>query len=201
MCVCVLSHVQLFVTSWTVARQAPLSMGFSRQEYWTGCHLLLQALLLPSSWPRENPHLPGWQADSLPLCHLGSPRGLLLYNYSHPLVSAENWFQDPHRYPNLWILWCNTVGLPYSGLRNLDTGNSWLRIHPTSWITESMILNMKQRLVKFIKNFPLKFQNLILKLSSKVGKAQIISPVLQAEILSQREIKWLAQYRWITMGE
>ena len=31
-----LSHVQLFVTSWTVARQAPLSMEFSRQEYWSG---------------------------------------------------------------------------------------------------------------------------------------------------------------------
>ena len=29
-----LSRVQLFVTPWTVARQAPLSMGFSRQEYW-----------------------------------------------------------------------------------------------------------------------------------------------------------------------
>ena len=33
---CVLSPVQLFVTSWTVARQAPLSMEFSRQEYWSG---------------------------------------------------------------------------------------------------------------------------------------------------------------------
>ena len=31
-----LSRVQLFVTSWTVAHQAPLSMEFSRQEYWTG---------------------------------------------------------------------------------------------------------------------------------------------------------------------
>ena len=30
------SHVQLFVTPWTVARQAPLSVGFSRQEYWNG---------------------------------------------------------------------------------------------------------------------------------------------------------------------
>ena len=30
------SHVQLFVTPWTVARQAPLSMGFSRQGYWSG---------------------------------------------------------------------------------------------------------------------------------------------------------------------
>ena len=31
-----LSHVQLFATPWTVARQAPLSMGSSRQEYWIG---------------------------------------------------------------------------------------------------------------------------------------------------------------------
>ena len=30
------SHVQLFVTLWTTAQQAPLSMGFSRQEYWSG---------------------------------------------------------------------------------------------------------------------------------------------------------------------
>ena len=30
-----LSHVRLFVTPWTVARQASLSMGFSRQEYWS----------------------------------------------------------------------------------------------------------------------------------------------------------------------
>ena len=31
---CSVSHVQLFETPWTVAHQAPLSMGFSRQEYW-----------------------------------------------------------------------------------------------------------------------------------------------------------------------
>ena len=39
MCMCMqshFSHVQLFATLWTVARQAPLSMGFSRQEYWSG---------------------------------------------------------------------------------------------------------------------------------------------------------------------
>ena len=36
-CVCVLScsHVRLFATPWTIARQAPLSMGFPRQEYWS----------------------------------------------------------------------------------------------------------------------------------------------------------------------
>ena len=31
-----LSHVQLFATPWTVALHTPLSMGFSRQEYWSG---------------------------------------------------------------------------------------------------------------------------------------------------------------------
>ena len=35
-CACVLSCTQLFVTRWTVAHQASLSMGFSRQEYWSG---------------------------------------------------------------------------------------------------------------------------------------------------------------------
>ena len=33
---CVLSPVRLFVTSWTPAHQAPLSVEFSRQEYWSG---------------------------------------------------------------------------------------------------------------------------------------------------------------------
>ena len=38
-CECMVSHfsrARLFVTPWTVARQAPLSMGFSRQGYWSG---------------------------------------------------------------------------------------------------------------------------------------------------------------------
>ena len=36
LCVCVLSHVQLFVTPWTVALQTSLPMEFPRQEYWSG---------------------------------------------------------------------------------------------------------------------------------------------------------------------
>ena len=46
--VCVLSHfsrVQLFATPWTLARQAPLSMGFSRQKYWSGCHAPLHRII------------------------------------------------------------------------------------------------------------------------------------------------------------
>ena len=57
----------------TVACQAILSMGFPRQEYWSGCHFLLQRIFL-IQW--SNPGLLCllyWQADSLPLSHLGSP--------------------------------------------------------------------------------------------------------------------------------
>ena len=57
-----LSRVQLFATLWTVAGQAPLSMGFSRQEYWSG-------LPFPSPGDLPNPGIepwsPAWQADAL----------------------------------------------------------------------------------------------------------------------------------------
>ena len=43
-CECMLSHVRLLGIPWTVARQASLSMEFSRQEYWSGCHFLLQGI-------------------------------------------------------------------------------------------------------------------------------------------------------------
>ena len=35
-CMCVLSRVLLFTTPWTLAHQTPLSMGFPKQEYWSG---------------------------------------------------------------------------------------------------------------------------------------------------------------------
>ena len=64
------SRVQLFVTPWTVAHRAPLSMEFFRQEYWSG-------LPFPSTWDLPNPGIepasPAWQADSLPLMQQGSP--------------------------------------------------------------------------------------------------------------------------------
>ena len=40
------SHARLFATLWTVARHTLLSMGFSRQGYWRGCHALLQGIFL-----------------------------------------------------------------------------------------------------------------------------------------------------------
>ena len=59
-----LSRVQLFATPWTVAHQAPPSMEFSRQEYWSG-------LPFPSPGDLPNPGIepgsPALQADALPL--------------------------------------------------------------------------------------------------------------------------------------
>ena len=65
-----LSHIRLFVTPWTVAHQAPLSMGFSRQEYWSGLPCPPPGNLLD---PETEPMSPALQEDSLPLSHQGSP--------------------------------------------------------------------------------------------------------------------------------
>ena len=67
--VCMLSHfscVRLFATLWTVARQALLSMGFSRQ----GCHTLLQEIFPIQG---SNLRLLHWQVGSIPLSHIGGP--------------------------------------------------------------------------------------------------------------------------------
>ena len=63
------SRVRLCVTPWTVARQAPLSMGFSQQEYWNG-------LSFPSPGDLPDPGIkptslvpPALQADFLLLSH------------------------------------------------------------------------------------------------------------------------------------
>ena len=78
-CACMLSHfrcVWLYATLWTVAGQAPLSMGFSMQGYWSG---------LPFPTPGDLPHpgvkpvspvFPALQADSLP----AEPWGKLSFN-------------------------------------------------------------------------------------------------------------------------
>ena len=63
------SHVQLFATPGTVAYQALMSMGFSRQEYWSGLPFLLQGIF-PNQWLNPSPAL---QRDSLPLSCQGSP--------------------------------------------------------------------------------------------------------------------------------
>ena len=63
------------VTSWTVARQAPLSMAFSRQEYWSG---------LPCFPPRDLPD-PGVEPTSLVSCI----SRWVLYHYNPPANAGD----------------------------------------------------------------------------------------------------------------
>ena len=72
---CMLSHIQLFMTPWTIACQGPLSMGFSRQEYWS-------RLPFPSSSDLPNPGIkpaspgsPALQVHFLPIELLEKPAG------------------------------------------------------------------------------------------------------------------------------
>ena len=88
-----------FATPYTVARQAPLSMGFPRKEYSSGTSKNTSPEDLPD--PGIQPQSPAWQEISLPLSHLGSPsmnrwmdkkvivfsyNGILLRNKSNELL-------------------------------------------------------------------------------------------------------------------
>ena len=125
-CCSLVTKLCLTVTSWTVARQAPLSMEFPKQESW--CVLVTQSYLtlgspancsLPGSsvhrilkarilewvaisfsrrYQGSNLHLLHWPADSLPLSHQGSRVYSSLYN------TNNNWNNKYHYYFAEWIL-------------------------------------------------------------------------------------------------
>ena len=100
-----LSHVRLFATPWTVALQAPPSMGFSRQEYWSGLPFPSPGYL-PD--PGIEPRSPALQADALtsepPTCNSVSlwrrqwhPTPVLLPGKSHgqrSLVGYSPWGRE-----------------------------------------------------------------------------------------------------------
>ena len=104
MCVCVLScfrHVQLFAALWTVACQAPLSMGFSRQEYWSGLPYPPPGDL---SHPGIEPTFPvtsAVQADSLTTKLPGQP--LLMHTQLLFSVSFAPFLSSTRPY-NVWSL-------------------------------------------------------------------------------------------------
>ena len=117
-----LSRVRLFATPWTVAYQAPLSMGFSRQEYWSG-------VPLPSLRDRlHTPVLLGFPGDSVSkesICNVGD-LGLI------PQLG---------RSPG----WGNAYPLQYFGLENPHEQRSLAGCSPwgrkqldTTWLTKHM---------------------------------------------------------------
>ena len=74
-----------FMTPRTVARQPPQSVGLSWQNTGVGCHFLLQEIFLTQELNLSLLRLLHWQADSLPLSHLGSPKYIysVIYVYTH----------------------------------------------------------------------------------------------------------------------
>ena len=76
------SRVRLFATLWTVAHQAPLSMVFSRQEYWSGLLDLFQEFFPTQGWNQCLLVLLHWQAGSLPLTPPGEPIYVYVYGGS-----------------------------------------------------------------------------------------------------------------------
>ena len=111
-----LSRVRLFVTPWTVTYQAPLSMGFSGQEYWSG-------LPFPSPGDLPNPGIeprsPALQTDALTseppgnavqirVCKWGSvdwfqPTDILCLDYTDLILFNRSQHLKIGRYAEVWI--------------------------------------------------------------------------------------------------
>ena len=83
-----LSHARLFVAPWTIiAHQAPMSMGFSRQEYWSG---------LPLPTPEDLPH-PGIEPRSLASPPLAA--GFFTRATREAQIMPRCLVRKPHRFP------------------------------------------------------------------------------------------------------
>ena len=123
-----LSHVWLFMTPLTVAYQAPLSMGFSRQEYWTG-------LLFPGDLPDPGikPRSPALQKDSLPSESPGKPIFIMypFKSWALPHMGALKMEKAmaPHSSTLAWkIPWAEEPGRLQSMGSQSDT-TEWLHFH------------------------------------------------------------------------
>ena len=107
------SHVQLFAVLWTVACQVPLSMGFSRQEYWSG-------LPFPSPGnlpdPGIKPMSPALQVNSLPLHHRETPGCVFVrQKCMSTTVCMLSRFSRVQLFAVLWTVACQaplSMGLP-----------------------------------------------------------------------------------------
>ena len=102
MCVCIFSRVWLFLTPWTVAHQAPLSMGFPRREYWSGLTFPPPGDLPNSRMEPESPALADGFTESL-----GKPLVKMLccaQSLSHVWVFATPWTVACQAFLSLGIL-------------------------------------------------------------------------------------------------
>ena len=93
--------VQPFVALWTVACQASLSIGFSRQENWSAFQCPLPGDLPYPGIKPTSPTAPALQADSLPLSYQGSP--YVWYIYRHVSHAIFVRVEEKLRGSTLWV--------------------------------------------------------------------------------------------------
>ena len=90
------SHVQLFVTLLTVALQAPLSMGFSRQEYWSELTCTSPGSLPNPEIEPTSPESPTLQVDSLPRKQPGKPTDIKTIVQLFPTLRRKSQLINTH---------------------------------------------------------------------------------------------------------
>ena len=107
-----LSHFWLSATLWTIAHEAPLFMGFSGQEYWSGL-----SCPTPGDLPDSGiePGLPALQADSLPLSQQGSPGTGLVEDSFSTEVGGGKWFGEDSSIDWFMLLWESNAAADLSG--------------------------------------------------------------------------------------
>ena len=125
-----LSRVRLFATPWTVAYQAPPSMGFSRQEYWSGLPFSSSGDL-PD--PAIKPRSPALQADTL----TSEPFPVVMYGCESWIIkNAECQKFDAFK---LWC-WRRLLRLPWTARRS---NQSILKEINPKYSLEGLILKLQ----------------------------------------------------------
>ena len=137
----VLSCVWLFVTLWTVARKSPLSVGFSRQEYWNG---------LPPPPPEDLPHA-GIEPASFKSPALAGRFFTTSTTWGSPLeISGFPWltiiFDVQTSYPSLFFFFFSPALLCYRLLTSSDSSTSSEQFLRATWDAVSR--------TRRLKNFP-----------------------------------------------
>ena len=142
------SHVQLFVTLWSVAHQAPLSSGFPKQDYWSGLPFPPWGNLPdPRNWPcvSRSSYTGRWILYHL--SHLGSST----YNWHllniHPAKAEYTVFSSTLR---IYILDCildhNTI---LKQCKRIETSLvvQWLRFHASTVEGTGSILGQRNKIL------------------------------------------------------
>ena len=152
-----LSRVQLFATPWTTVRQAPLFMGFFRQEYWSGLPFPPPGDLPDPGIQPQGSTSPAWQADSLPLSHLVSPMTWLYLNYIFQRASRASILL----YTLLYLKWITNKDAVHStGTSAQHYVAAWMegefrggRIHVYIWLsTFAVHLKLSQHVNRLCPN-------------------------------------------------